>query len=260
MLNRLIALCACLFLASAHASLPQEQSAANDSAVGAGDTPEAGSAVMARLWIVAFDESIPASQLPVRGEDLARLGRAPSEKGRIPTFGLALLESLSNFEVRCREHALRVQDGQLVIVPPDAPAVDAAPFEIVSAPQLLVLLGQEAAVQMGRPVAHLEKSDGDCLRVVTVPEHVEGASIRLTPTQMQADGVRFERIRVSVTRVESRLPIEGVPLDVGRPVLDTRETELNITLPPDKIAMIPLPGRAGEPALVAFLMASVVKP
>ncbi len=261
MLSRVIAGCVFLSLLSAFAGATQEQPAASGSSVGAaGDARDGGTAVMARLWIVAFDESIPASQLPVRSEELAQLGRAPSEKGRIPTWGLALQESLSEFEVRCQEHTLRVQDGRLVIVPPDSSQANAAPFEIVSAPQLLVLLGQEAAIQVGRPVAHLEKSDDDCLRVVTSPEHVEGASIRLTPTQVRTDGVRFERIRVSVTRVERRLPIDGVPLDVGRPVLDTRETYLDLTLPHDKIALIPLPGRAGEPALVAFLMASVVKP
>lgn len=222
-------------------------------------------AVDARLWIIAFDADFPAEKLPIPPSAIEsanrRLGRGPDENGRLPTLGLAVQNKISEFEVTSHTHVLHVRDGALMTDPVDPNGAGKVksttpPWNVISAPRILANIGQEALVAVGRPVEYLARDEGGCLRVETAEGVTEGMELSLTPSKFMDKGIRFTGVKLKVTRVESRRPIEGVPFDVGMPIIDTRETQLDITLDDGNIAMMPLPTRAGEPSIIVFLMAS----
>lgn len=226
-------------------------------------------AVDVRLWIVAFDADFPADKLPISPravEEVNReLGRGPDAKGRMPTLGLAIQVEMAKFQVDSPTHILRVRDGGLVTDPVtgrDAAASGESaspPWNVISAPRLLVNLGQEAMVSVGRPVEYMTKDDDGCLRVVSTDGITEGMELHLTAAKILEKGIRFTGVTLKVSRVESRRPIDGVPFDVGVPVVDTRETQLDLTLDDGRLAMMPLPTRAGEPVITVFLLANRVE-
>lgn len=274
-MTSLITLAAACALAAGFASGPQEGPgrAAREAPLRpapAGTKFEVPSpAVEARLWIVAFPADFPPDRLPISRTAIEgvnrELGRGADAKGRIPTWGLAVQQELAKFEVVSPSHLLRVRDGVLVSEPVSAKTegtpreAPSPPWDVISAPRVIMPLGQEAMVSVGRPVEYLTRDDDGCLRVESTESVTEGMELRLTASKLLEKGIRFTGIQLKVTRVEARQPIEGVPFDVGRPILDTRETQLDMTLDDGRIAMIPLPTRDGEPAIIVFFLATRVE-
>ena len=126
---------------------------------------------------------------------------------------------------------------------------------MLSAPRLTVSVGQDATVDVGQPVAYLERRDDDCLVVRSAGDAREGVFVRLAVQFVRDEGIRFRQIQLKASRIAGRQPVPGVPLDVGRPILDVRETELGLTLDPDSVAIMALSQGEDEPALLVFLTA-----
>jgi hypothetical protein len=226
--------------------------------------PASEPVIDASLWFVAFEPRVPANKLPldlgaVAGTMAQQYGRGAD--GRIPTWGLARQLQANELEVVDGPHRLICREGKLVTETAKDRTADAGPpaWQIVSAPRILVALNQQGMVSVGRPIQFMTKQDNGCLRVESAPDLVEGVELKLTASKLLPEGIRFTGVSLKFSRVTGRQPIEGVPFDVGRPIIDTRETSLDITLDNGKLAVIPLPQADNEPALLVFLTARVVE-
>lgn len=235
--------------------------AANDAARRGDDA----GAVMAHLWFVAFDRSVEANELPFdvasfaiesRGrEGVDRMVRR--ENGRIMTTGLARQKKIAEMSVKGGGCRLAFKGQSLVTEGEDEHRK--APWRVIAAPAVMVMVGQTASITVGQKASYMVKNADGSLRVVETEEMCEGALVELKVERGSEKDVRFGQINLKMRRVASREPIEGVPFDVGVPVVDTRETNLGLTIEPDSVAMIPLPQGDEEQPITVFLTANYVK-
>lgn len=225
--------------------------------------PRSDAAVEAQLWFVQFDASLTGEELPFDLRAAAReLEKMYSEHGlparvddRIQTTGLALHEKIDEFETRARGHVLRFRGRQLVTDKSDD-AAGPAPWRILAGPRLLLLLGQDASAEVGRSVPYLVPEPDKRLRVEWLEgAEREGATVTIRADHIRDDGVRFEKIELQMKTIARREPIQGLDLDVGKPIMETRQTQLSNTLAADKVAIIPLPQREDEPPILVFMTA-----
>lgn len=218
-------------------------------------------ALKTRIWVVQFDPSIDPAALPINTQDAGMWIRGRSEPvphdaaNRVPTNGLARQIAAAKFKVESGGCTLKIENGNLV----STPEKGNPPWTTIAAPQIVAALGQEAQITVGRPIAYLERGAGDCLVVKQSPDSFEGLSLKLKAERIDAKESRFSNIEVRFSQITGRQPLDGVPLDVGRPIIDTRETSLGLTIAPDMVAVIPLPQAPGEPALLIFLTAAKVE-
>lgn len=232
--------------------------------------------IEASLWFVSFESRVPADKLPIDPRTAAAsVGQnyGKGADGRIPTWGLARQVQMKDLEIVDGALRLVCRDGKLLSenrfmrggAREDATdlqnitgEVVSPPWQIVSAPRIVVALHQQGTVSVGRPIQYLAKDANDCLKVEEAPGMMEGVELKLTASKILPEGIRFTGISLKFCRVTGRQPIDGVPFDVGRPIIDTRETSLDITLDNGKLAIIPLPQGENEPALLVFMTARVV--
>ena len=258
------------------AGLEPQQPAALLRAVDAKSADE--KTIDASLSFVSFDPKIPPGKLPIDARTAAaELGeRYPHRKGadgRFPTWGLASQLQAKQLEITDGPHRLICRDGQLVTEidkeyeakaplakePDRAASAGAPPWQIIASPRIRVALNQQGMVSVGRPIHFMTKHDDGCLRVESSNDLVEGVELKLTASKILPEGIRFTGVSLKFSRVTARQPIDGVPFDVGRPIIDTRETSLDITLDNGNLAVIPLPQAENEPAVLVFLTARVAE-
>lgn len=134
-------------------------------------------------------------------------------------------------------------------------------WQVLSAPRLLVLEGQEASVSVGQDVPFMTQRDDGSLIVSNDPAIVEGASIAVVVDEADDDSVSFKSIDVKLSRVVGRTPIPDVPFEVGRPIINTRETRMQLRIATNEVAVIALPQQDKSDApILAFLTARPAKP
>lgn len=224
-------------------------------------------AVMARLWVVVFDTTVPGDALPIdprrAGQIFSNAGIPPQESnGRVATTGLAVQEEIGKLDIRAQGHRLSMKSGALTTEtakPTDTKAESKSPWTIIASPAIQVLLNQPAAIKVGQPVVYLEKRADGLFESRTTTEDVEGVSIELTASKVLPKGIRFTGVQAKVHRVAHREPVDGLPLPVGKPRIETRETSLDITLDDGRVAIIPLPQAEHEPAILIFVTAQRVE-
>ena len=245
--------------------LPQAANQATAAQVGV-DQP----AVRINFWIVQFDRSLPDNELPFNARalapELAAHGMQRDDRGRVDTRGLAVQEALDKFEVTHDEHRLHFAAGRLEGTRGDAKRDTAAdtdqppaPWKIIAAPALVVFVDQEASLSVGQSITFMVQRDDGSFIPATRDEYFEGIKLSLRAVGPRDDGLRFEQIRVRVSRLVGRQRIDGVSLDIGEPIIDTRETELNITLQPDRVGIIPLPQGDDEDPVFVLMTAAMAK-
>lgn len=225
--------------------------------------------VLTRMWFVTFDASVESSDLPFDLMSFARRIRGREEfgpvgqrrDGRIITAGLARQMSQEKFQVNSGGYRLFFEGGSLKTIAfgKDRRAtsdegindVSRAPWKLVVVPSVLSYVGQLAEISVGRPVSQMVKNSDGTLRIEPAGAAVEGAFVKITVERASATEVRLGSIDLKVSRVAGRQPIDGVPFDVGPPIMDSRETNLSLTIKPDDVAIIPLPqGDVEEPITV----------
>lgn len=116
-----------------------------------------------------------------------------------------------------------------------------SPFTVLSAPRIRCRQGEEAVISMGTPVDYLLLDAHGCLRPAQPgrdPIDAEGVDIRLRPALIDDEAVEFDPVDVSFRRVVSREPIEGVPFDVGRPVMHEDRLRRAFRLVGDDVAVM----------------------
>ena len=231
----------------------------------AADASAKPATALVSLWVVRFEPSVPRNELPFdvqglrRDPDIAaRLGTRPD--GRTPTNGWASQVPVSKPAVEALGFRLTMKGDQLVTEPIDkANASATPPWQIVAAPRLLVQTEQKASLTVGRPVVHLVKEEDGRLKMEEAPGALEGVTIDLTLAWVKPDEMRFSDITLRVSRILGREPLAGVPLEVGKPVMETRETNLGLTLDKGRVAVIPLPERPDEAPILVFFTATAEK-
>lgn len=224
------------------------------------DTP---ATAMVSLWVVRFDPALPREELPfnvqaTRNDPMFARHLRRDAKGRVMTTGWASQIPLGDAIVDTSLHRLTVKDNQLQSVgrTPDA---GPPPWTIVAAPRLLVQSGQRASVSVGKSVWQLVKQPDGCLKAEEAPGAMEGVTVDLMLAWVKPAEMRFSEITLRSSSVAAREPMADVPLDVGKPIMETRETNLGLTLDQGKIAVIPLPERPDDAPILVFLTASPQK-
>jgi len=224
-------------------------------------TPDAAAkepGALVSLWVVRFDPSVPRDRLPINVQSEAVIGihGRPDAQGRVRTDGLASQRETARPIVESGGFRLIVRNGHLITEPMDPANTGGTPaWQIVAAPKLAVLRDQKASLTVGRPVAYLSTEKDDCLKLQEMPGVVEGVSVDLTLQWIKPEGIRFSELTLRVSRVSGREPVPNVPLEVGKPILESRETNLGLTLDTGRIGIIPLPERVDEAPILVFITA-----
>lgn len=219
-------------------------------------------AVVIRMWVVSFDPSIDRAKLPLDLDALARdaglrgpLGLNSGSDGRIQTNGLASKVARDKLAVNVGGYSLTMLDGSLVSGGGDSSGGASPPWQILAAPAVTALVGQPASISVGQPVSYLEPRGDGCLVLKQADDRVEGISIEMVVERASEKDVRFGRIDLKLSRVTGREPIPGIPFEVGRPIIDSRETTLGLTADPEKVSIIPLPQNKEDAPILVFLTA-----
>ncbi|HPF41553.1 MAG TPA: hypothetical protein P5081_16185 [Phycisphaerae bacterium] len=134
-------------------------------------------------------------------------------------------------------------------------------LKALAAPRLLVNSGQTASFCSGRERAYLEK-DGDCLRLRTTARDesdpifgmAEGTSLEVCATLQEDGAIRFEPFVFQYRFMVGREPIEGVPLDVGRPIIRTRRMSTSLVMRQKATAVFAFPRDSEEEPLILALV------
>lgn len=220
-------------------------------------------AALVSLWVVRFDPTLPRDRLPfdvqaARKDPMFAQQTRKDAKGRIVTAGWASQISETEPIVDSGLFLMTMKNGQLqtILRTPDA---GSPPWTVVAAPRLLVQAGQRASVSVGRNVSHLVKQPDGCLKLEESSGAMEGVTVDLMLAWIKPEDIRFSEITLRASSVAAREPIPEVPLEVGKPIMETRETNLGITLDKGKVGVIPLPERADEAPILVFLTASPEK-
>lgn len=105
-------------------------------------------------------------------------------------------------------------------------------IQILSMPRLEVRPGAKAVVRSSSsPVQYLEAASADCYVLKTLPVE-DGPGVRLE-IQPSLRGARISSaVTATVRYVSRRQPIPGVDLDVGPPILSTRELRATVAAEP----------------------------
>jgi len=220
-------------------------------------------AVMVSLWVVRFDPSLPREELPfnvqaTRNDPMFARHLQRDAKGRVITTGWASQISIKDPIVETGMFRMQVMEGQLQTLL-KAPNAGSPPWTVVAAPRLLVQSGQRASVSVGKAVWHLVKKTDGCLKAEEAPGAMEGVTVDLMLAWVKPAEIRFSEITLRASSVAAREQLPDVPLEVGKPIMETRETNLGLTLDKDRLAVIPLPERPDEAPILVFLTATVEK-
>jgi len=116
-----------------------------------------------------------------------------------------------------------------------------SPFTILSAPRIACRYGQSAMIAVGKQIHYLEHDDEGHLVLRTEEDMFEGVRITIEPEGNRPEGVSVKRLRVHFGLLSGREELEGVPLDVGRPIISSVGITGSFTLPPGHVAVVPMP-------------------
>lgn len=167
----------------------------------------------------------------------------------------------AKFKFQTPHHTIYVVDGDFQIKSgglygeSDKPP----PWNVLAAPTILVHVGQQASVTIGREVPYMVKREDGSLIIKQSPELIEGIVIQAKVESARWRMVTFEDIRLKLSRIAQRQPIEGVPFGVGRPILASQEHSLSLRLADGAGAAINLPQpNEGDPLIEVFLAVKIV--
>jgi len=115
------------------------------------------------------------------------------------------------------------------------------PMTSIAAPRILTRIGQAAAIAVGKQIPYLERDADGHLQVRTDEDSFEGLRVTVEPEPHDGEGVSIKRLRVHFGLLAGREPLDGVPLDVGKPIMSSVAITGSVTIPPGHVAVIPMP-------------------
>lgn len=137
-------------------------------------------------------------------------------------------------------------------------------MKALASPRLLVLSGQGASFASGTECAYLEKEGDDCLRLHWTASDrddplfsmAEGSSFEVTVTLTDDGAIRCDPMTFQYRYMTGREPIDGVPLDVGKPIIRTMKMSIALVMKQNATAVFAFP-RDGEdaPLILALVRA-----
>ncbi len=98
----------------------------------------------------------------------------------------------------------------------------------LAAPQVTVLDGKEAQMQIGRTIQYFEKLSDGKFELKSPKDAFVGVQMQVTPA-LQQDGTIALKVRVLVRLMDEREGIDGVELPVGKPVFREHKIESAVT-------------------------------
>jgi hypothetical protein len=125
-------------------------------------------------------------------------------------------------------------------------------------PKLAVLANQQAVISLVSPreLPYLVRENADTFKLMRTEPKELGVEIKLTlsPVKGEADQIEIAPLEFSVTTLDRREKIDGLDLDVGKPVVSTRKLQTSATMKLGKVyeTIIPSP-----PQKVALLLMRV---
>ena len=102
-------------------------------------------------------------------------------------------------------------------------------IELLTAPSLRVRANQAAAMRSGSTVQYLEQTKEGCYAVRTLPADISpGIFLDLVPGAGSKDERGVETVeldlKLRISTIGERAPVPGFQLDVGRPIVRSKET------------------------------------
>lgn len=154
--------------------------------------------------------------------------------------------------------AIKVGDRSWVISPSSMLRHDnhpsPPPFTILSAPSIGFKVNKPASLNIGQVIPYLTRDDTGCLTVHEDESLFEGITIEVNADKADDKGVSLSTFKVGMSTLTGRQPIEGVPLDVGRPIIHTQTLSAPIYIAANSGVVLPVPRSAdqGDPILITI--------
>lgn len=131
------------------------------------------------------------------------------------------------------------------------------PVKPMCSPRLVVFSSEEASIHVGRTVPYFERDADGCLAVRETDELSEGVGVHVRPFLTEGGHIRVDGCRLKVASVVGRQPLEGVPFDVGRPLIHRQEISTAFVAEPGRFVAMVLPRMSPKaPLVVMFLKAT----
>jgi len=116
-------------------------------------------------------------------------------------------------------------------LPPQASGI-----ERIASPRVMVLLGESFQVEIGsrQPIEYFERRP-DGLFEFKKSDEKTGLSLSCTVEEGNLKGcVALRDLRIKLGSIENRVPVEGVSLDVGQPIVRTQESVFTVGIKLDE--------------------------
>jgi hypothetical protein len=132
-----------------------------------------------------------------------------------------------------------IGDAVLIEIGPgslDSLKQNADSLDVLSAPRITTELGQASSIEISTGPVNLPYFVRTGAKTFELKESVAearlGIRIQLTvrPVAGQDDKLSVSPIKISMTTLDGREPIEGVDLDIGKPIVSTRTLETSMTV------------------------------
>lgn len=135
-------------------------------------------------------------------------------------------------------------------------------IKVLVCPALLISSGKSAGFSSGFNRAYLADEGGGCLRLKWMasdgddPIHsmTEGVSFKAL-VALQHDGtIKLDPMTLVYRRMIGREPIDGVPFDVGRPIIKTQKMSISLVINQKATAVFAFPRDREDDALILALV------
>ena len=130
-------------------------------------------------------------------------------------------------------------------------ADDEAAYKVLTAPRVILNIGKQANISVGRDVPYMVKRDDGSLIVERSGDLFEGVAADMkvsepTPRGPNADATFLTDLHVRISRVSSRDQIEGVPFEVGHPTITVQEISSTLRMAERQDVIVRLPQGDGD--------------
>lgn len=107
--------------------------------------------------------------------------------------------------------------------------------EQIAAPRILLAMPNSFFFQVGSdvPIQYFRKRPDGLFELALADQSTTGMIVTALAEKGKADRILLRDFSIGTRLVEKRKPIEGVNLDVGEPVIGTKETKITIAVKPN---------------------------